>query len=150
MAGCAGRALGQDLINVRPAEVPSTCPFEEIAMARASRRTAEPDHRTEQGPDGPGAAQSAAPAVRDPLGEVRHTRVSALWVGVIVSALVLIALLVFILQNSQTVTVSFLGFDAGIPLAVALLLSSVAGALLVAVPGAARIAQLRRAVRKNR
>ncbi len=87
---------------------------------------------------------------RDPIADVRHTRVSALWIGVIASALVLVALLVFILQNSQSVTVSFFGFDASMPLAVALLLSAVAGVLLVAIPGAARITQLRRAVRKHR
>ncbi len=86
----------------------------------------------------------------DPLKEVRHTRVSALWVGMIAASVVLIALLVFILQNSQKVTVSFLSFDASIPLAVALLLAAVAGVLLVAIPGVARIVQLRRAVRKNR
>ncbi len=99
---------------------------------------------------GPAQAPSGSPARTDPLKDVRHTRVSALWVGVIAASLLLIALLVFILQNSQSVTVAFLGFDVSMPLAVALLLAAVAGVLLVAIPGAARIAQLRRAVRKNR
>jgi uncharacterized integral membrane protein len=75
--------------------------------------------------------------------------VSALWIGFIVAALLLIALLIFIAQNSKPVTIRYLGFDGHISLAIALLLAAVGGILLVAIPGTARIIQLRRALKKN-
>ncbi len=82
-------------------------------------------------------------------GKVRTTRVSAWWIGLIVAALLLIALLIFIGQNSRSVTVHYLGLHGHVSLAIALLLSAVAGVLLVAIPGTARIIQLRRALKKN-
>jgi uncharacterized integral membrane protein len=89
------------------------------------------------------------PAGLDSKGRVRTTRFSALWVGLIIAAILLIALLIFIVQNSQDVSVHYLGAHGRVPLAVALLLSAVAGLLLIAVPGTARILQLRHALRKN-
>jgi uncharacterized integral membrane protein len=82
-------------------------------------------------------------------GKVRTTRLSALWIGLIVAAILLIALLIFVAQNSRTVTIHFLGWHGHLSLAVALLLAAVIGVLLVAIPGTARILQLRRALRKN-
>ncbi|HJQ45266.1 MAG TPA: lipopolysaccharide assembly protein LapA domain-containing protein [Amycolatopsis sp.] len=75
-------------------------------------------------------------------------RISGTWVAVIVALVILSFLLVFILQNLDSVTVHFLGTTGHMPLAVAMLLSAVAGAALVALIGAARILQLRRATRK--
>ncbi|WP_307831789.1 lipopolysaccharide assembly protein LapA domain-containing protein [Prauserella cavernicola] len=69
--------------------------------------------------------------------------------AVIVGVLLLVVLLIFILQNQDSVTVHFLGTSSTLPLAVALLLSVVGGAVLVAVLGVARILQLRRRVRKT-
>ena len=80
---------------------------------------------------------------------IRRTRVSAIWVGLIIAAILLIGLLIFVGQNSRTVTIHYLGLDGRVPLAVALLASAVCGVLLVAVPGTARIIQLRRALKKN-
>ncbi|ACU35740.1 hypothetical protein Amir_1792 [Actinosynnema mirum DSM 43827] len=65
------------------------------------------------------------------------------------SAVVLLFLLVFILQNQAGATITFLGGTSTLPLGVALLLSAIAGALLVALVGAARILQLRREARKR-
>ena len=79
---------------------------------------------------------------------VPRTRTGSAWVAAIVAALILILLLVFILQNSQRVKVSFLGTDGSLPLGVALLLAAASGLLLVAVPGTARILQLRRAANR--
>ncbi|WP_024874464.1 LapA family protein [Saccharomonospora piscinae] len=81
--------------------------------------------------------------------KVNRTRISGLWVGVSVAAVLLALLLVFILQNTDPVTVHFLGTRASLPLGVSMLLSAVAGALVVAALGAARILQLRRTVRKT-
>jgi len=67
---------------------------------------------------------------------------------VIAAVLVLVLLLVFILENTRTVTISYFGASAHLALGVALLLAAVGGALLVGILGAARIAQLRRHARR--
>jgi uncharacterized integral membrane protein len=84
----------------------------------------------------------------EPGAVVRRTRVGVAWVTGIVAALVLVLLLVFVIQNSQRVNVSFLGAHGHLPLGVALLLAAASGVLLIAVPGSARIIQLRRVARK--
>lgn len=93
-------------------------------------------------------ARPAAPAQPPP--KAGRSRVGGAWVGLVLGALVLVLLLVFVLQNGQRVDVSFIGADGSVPLGVALLLAAVAGALVVAVPGSARILQLRRANRSAR
>ncbi|GAA1829773.1 hypothetical protein GCM10009836_04590 [Pseudonocardia ailaonensis] len=79
-----------------------------------------------------------------------HSRISGVWVGLIFSALVLLFLLIFILQNMGAVQIYFLGGSGTLPTGVALLLAAIAGVLLVAIPGTARIVQLRRQARKGR
>jgi uncharacterized integral membrane protein len=79
---------------------------------------------------------------------VRRTRTGGLVIGLVFSALVLVFLLVFILQNLDSVRISFLGFGGSLPVGVALLLAAIAGLLLVAIPGGARMLQLRRAARR--
>ena len=72
-----------------------------------------------------------------------RSRAGGLWVAAVVFACVLLLLLIFVLQNGQRVDVSFLGAHGNLPLGVALLLAAVFGVLLVALPGTARIMQLR-------
>jgi uncharacterized integral membrane protein len=80
---------------------------------------------------------------------VRRTRTGVLWVGLILSALVLLFLLVFIVQNDEPVQISFFAFQGVLPSGVALLLAAIAGILLGAIPGSLRILQLRRAARRG-
>lgn len=88
----------------------------------------------------------AAPAARrNPL---RRTRTSAVWVGVIVFAALLVLLLVFILQNTQSVQISYFGASGNVSLAVAMLLAAVAGIVLASIAGSLRIWQLRRRLRR--
>ena len=89
------------------------------------------------------------PAAGQPKPPVRRTRVSGVWVGLILSAVVLLFLLIFILQNNDPVRISFLGASGTLPTGVALLLAAIAGVLLVAIPGTGRILQLRRAARRG-
>jgi uncharacterized integral membrane protein len=70
------------------------------------------------------------------------------WVTLVVAAFVLLLLLIFILQNAQPARVSFLGVHGTLPMGVALLLAAVFGVLLVALPGTARIIQLRASGRR--
>ncbi|RAJ39978.1 putative integral membrane protein [Kitasatospora sp. SolWspMP-SS2h] len=79
----------------------------------------------------------------------KRSRSGAIWAGAITATLILVLLLVFILQNGQHVEVSYLGAHGRLPLGVALLLAAASGVLLVAVPGSARIWQLRRAARRQ-
>jgi uncharacterized integral membrane protein len=80
---------------------------------------------------------------------VRRSRTSAVWTGVIVFAVVLVLLLIFILQNTRSVQVSYFGADGNVSLAVAMLLAAVAGVLLAAIAGSLRIWQLRRRLRSS-
>ena len=97
------------------------------------------------GPTGPAPAGTTPTTGSAPA--LRHSRTGGLWVGLILSALVLLLLLVFILQNGAPVQISFFAFDGQLPTGVALLLAAIAGILLVAIPGSIRILQLRRAAR---
>ncbi|WP_374118863.1 LapA family protein [Allokutzneria sp. A3M-2-11 16] len=88
------------------------------------------------------------PGTTEPAGKPRPTRISGTWVAILVAIVVLIFLLVFILQNLTDVTIHFLGASFTWPLGVSLLFAAIAGAVLVALVGAARILQLRRQAKR--
>jgi uncharacterized integral membrane protein len=90
---------------------------------------------------------SAPDPGRDPL---RGSRTSGAWVAVVALAVLLLLLIVFIAQNTQSVEVSFLGWNGHAPLAVSLLIASLVGILVAVVAGSLRILQLRRRVRRDR
>ncbi|MEJ8279135.1 LapA family protein [Pseudonocardia spirodelae] len=107
-------------------------------------------------PDPAGEQPTVAVPVEEPAGDdsttvkraIPHTRTGGLWAALILSAVVLIFLLVFILQNTGPVVINFLWLSGTLPTGVALLFAAIAGILLVAVPGTGRILQLRRQARK--
>jgi len=80
----------------------------------------------------------------------RQTRLSGAWTALVVGIAALVVILVFILQNLQSVEVYFLVFHWHLPLAVALLFAMVLGAVVVVAFGAVRILQLRLAMRAHR
>ena len=80
----------------------------------------------------------------------RPTRTSSVWVAVLGFVVVLLLLAIFLLQNGQRVQVDYLGTSTHLPLAVAMLLSALAGALLVATAGIARVLPLRHSERRLR
>jgi uncharacterized integral membrane protein len=92
---------------------------------------------------------SPTPNPPPPATEVKFTRAGALWSALIVGFLILIVLLIFIAQNTESATFHFLGWDWSLPLGVAILASAVLGGLITVLSGAARIFQLRRAAKKN-
>ena len=100
----------------------------------------------------PGTETSAEPAAGTsaPAREIPHTRTARAHTALIVGAIVLILLLVFILENTESVKIGYFGATFHTPLGVALLLAAIGGALLVGVVGTARIVQLRRHVRRPR
>lgn len=100
-------------------------------------------------PGSPGASPTASGPTRrgDPL---RGSRTSGLWAATVGLGVLLVLLVVFIAQNTDTTTVRFLGFEGDTPVAVALLIATAAGILLTAIAGSLRILQLRHRTRKDR
>ena len=119
--------------KLRPADVdgPATDPGLPVVQAR---------------PEAPTVPTAQPVPVAPPV--VQRSRTGGLWTGLVFSAIVLIFLLVFILQNLERVRITFLGFSGSLPIGVALLLAAIAGLLLVAVPAGVRMVQLRRAARR--
>jgi uncharacterized integral membrane protein len=66
------------------------------------------------------------------------------------AALLAVLLIIFLVQNTSSVEISFLWMTTSTPLAVALLIAAVGSVLLTVILGTARIAQLRRRIRKQR
>ena len=113
---------------------------------------AEPSRLPESATPRTGPADTAPGNASVPLPhhKIRRTRTSGVWIAVACFAVVLLLLLIFILQNSHTVDVSYFGAHGHLPLGIALLLSAVFGVLLVVLPGTARIIQLRITARRHR
>ncbi len=101
-------------------------------------------------PQPPPQPQSPPQPQLPPQHKIKHTRTSGLWFAVAFFAVVLLFLLIFILQNSREVGISYLGLHGHLSLGVALLLSAVCGVLLTILAGAARIGQLRTIARRHR
>lgn len=79
-----------------------------------------------------------------PPGRVPRTRTGAAWIGLCAGALAFVVLIIFMLQNTDGVEITFLGWRGTLPLAMALLIAAVGSAIITAAIGTARIAQLRR------
>ena len=103
-----------------------------------------------------GAPAPAAPAAQDrppapaPTPAGSRTRLSTAWVSIWTATVVFIALIVFMLQNTRRVEVSFLGLHGTLPLALALLITATGAVLLTLIFGTARITQLRRRLSRSR
>jgi len=71
------------------------------------------------------------------------------WLAVVAGGIILVLLIIFIAQNTEPATIQFLGWTGETPLAVALLIGTVAGLFLAALAGSLRILQLRRRVKRD-
>jgi lipopolysaccharide assembly protein A len=102
----------------------------------------------------PQSANGTSPQLPAPPGPPKsaraHTRLSGIRTGLIAAAAALIVVMIFIIQNAHAVNISFLGAHLRLSLAVALVLAAIAGALIMAAAGTARITQLRRIMRRDR
>jgi uncharacterized integral membrane protein len=96
----------------------------------------------------PGPADAAQNPTSQ-VGRLPHTRTGAAWFGLCVAALLSVVLIIFMLQNTGNVEVTFLGMHGNLPLAMALLIAAVGAAIVTMVVGAARITQLRRQSRRR-
>jgi uncharacterized integral membrane protein len=112
--------------------------------------TTTQNHDGPQGPDPTAARPRPVPTDRwATRAKVPRSRMGGAWVVLLVAAFVLLLLLIFILQNGQRAEVSFFGAHGHLPMGVALLLAAIFGVLLVALPGTARIIQLRMLSRRR-
>jgi uncharacterized integral membrane protein len=80
----------------------------------------------------------------------KATNTGRLWISLAVAIVLLVLLIIFIAENSRSVTISFLGANGHISLGLALLIAAVVGAAVTLLAGTARILQLRLEVRRNR
>jgi lipopolysaccharide assembly protein A len=115
--------------------------------------TAPPGTTSTLPPSANGSAPPAPPAPPAPRAPARgrtRTKISSMRTGLIAGTAALIVVLIFIIQNAHAVSISFLGAHLHLSLAVALLLAAIAGALVMAAAGTARITQLRRIMRRDR
>ena len=76
---------------------------------------------------------------------VDHTRTRATFVGLVIGAIITVLLLVFILQNLGKQQITLLAWEVNLPVGVSLLIAAIAGALITALIGGARMFQLTRA-----
>ena len=74
---------------------------------------------------------------------------AGVWLAVVAGGIILVLLIIFIAQNTEPATIQFLGWEGETPLAVALLIGTVAGLFLAALAGSLRILQLRRRVQRD-
>lgn len=80
---------------------------------------------------------------------IPSTRTASAWFGLAAAMVMLVGILVFILQNLQSVKVSFLTMHWRIPLGMDLLFAAILGGLIVFAAGSMRILQLRRLARRH-
>jgi lipopolysaccharide assembly protein A len=94
-------------------------------------------------------AASPAGGSSAPSAPTGRTRISGVWIGLIVFAVVLVLLLVLIIQNTKSVEVSYFTAKGSMPLGVALLLAAIGGLLLAVVAASLRIWQLRHRLKRS-
>ncbi|WP_216893347.1 LapA family protein [Nocardia alni] len=99
--------------------------------------TPDPDPRAGSTPNKPSPGKRAL-----------RTRAGYTWVSLVVAAIIGIIVLIFILQNLDQVHVSLFFWSFSLPLGVTVLLSVIAGALVMGLVGGWRILQLRRVARR--
>jgi putative membrane protein len=105
--------------------------------------------RSANGSSPPPRSPAPAPAQVVRAGRM-HTRISGMRTGLIAAVAGLTVVMIFIIQNAHAVSISFLGAHLRLSLAVALFFAAIAGALIMAAAGTARITQLRRIMRRDR
>jgi uncharacterized integral membrane protein len=88
------------------------------------------------------------PAPQPPGRGQPQTRTSGTRTGLIAGFAVLVVAVIFIIQNAHAANIGFLGVHLVLPLAAALFLAAIAGALAMAAAGPARVTQLRQIIRR--
>jgi uncharacterized integral membrane protein len=80
---------------------------------------------------------------------IHRTRIGSAWVAVTIAAILGVALVDFIVQNTRSVRIEFFAASGKMPVAVALIGAALVGAFIVLAVGIARTTQLRLATRRG-
>jgi uncharacterized integral membrane protein len=119
-------------------QTPEPAPPAEPAPSTATQEpTSEPHHEP-------------TPAPAKDENPLRHSRTSGAWTGVVVALVLIVLLVVFVLQNTDSAPVEFLWLDGDAPVAVLLLIAAAVGMAIAALVGSLRIMQLRRRIKRER
>ncbi|WP_058235865.1 LapA family protein [Devriesea agamarum] len=124
---------------VPPADIPATSnpqPTAEPSPTSARRSTAAP---------APAPKVKASPESADHQG---GGKTAAVWISLIIGAVILVLLLVFIIQNSASTQFTYFSAQFSLPLGVAMLLAAIAGALVMALVGSVRMLQMAMRIRR--
>jgi len=95
----------------------------------------------------PGTEPAPATTAEDPM---RVTRSGVMWTATVLALVLLVLLIIFIAQNTNTVDLQYFGLRGTVQLGLALFVAAVGGGIVVAIAGAARIVQLRAIARKGK
>jgi uncharacterized integral membrane protein len=111
---------------------------------RAPNAPTEPETTATPRPANAPSTFSNLPTNPPTQSRVPHTRTGAAWFGICTAAVAFLALIIFMLQNTRSVEVTYLWMHGTLPLALALLIAGVGVTILAMAVGVARITQLRR------
>jgi lipopolysaccharide assembly protein A len=117
-------------------------------MALLQRLPSPPIEAASSTPTAPATSEDLTST--SPTRNMPRTRTGATWFGICAAAVTLVVIIVFMLQNTRSVEVSFLWMHGTLPLALGLLIAGVGTAIAVMVVGTARITQLHRHSRQLR
>jgi uncharacterized integral membrane protein len=93
------------------------------------------------------AAGSAVPEAN--VERPRSTRTSRVWIGTVLGLVVLIAILIFIIQNLESVSINFPDAAVRMPVGIAILFGVILGGIFVFLLGLARVLQLRHGIQRG-
>ncbi|MFH0410808.1 lipopolysaccharide assembly LapA domain-containing protein [Corynebacterium sp. L4756] len=78
---------------------------------------------------------------------VKGSFAASTWIALIIGAILLILLIIFILQNQQSVELNVFAWSGEFPAGIAFLLFAIGGALFMALIGGWRMLELRRQIK---
>lgn len=87
-------------------------------------------------------------APTQPRTKVKGSVAASTWIALIIGFLLLILLIVFILQNQQSVELNIFAWSGAFPAGIAFLLFAIGGALFMALIGGWRMLELRRQIKR--
>lgn len=134
-----------------PSESPAPGRAPEPAPRGADTTAERPaDATAPTGQEPAGTRRKDSPATPPAEAPKSGGRTAMLWISLILGAIVLVLLLIFVIQNSQKASFEYFSATFDLPLGVAMLLAAIAGALVMALVGSVRMAQMSWTIRKMR
>ncbi|WP_226832130.1 lipopolysaccharide assembly LapA domain-containing protein [Brachybacterium sp. FME24] len=116
-------------------------PVDPVDETNGSPRSQEP---------GPGRRAADQPDAGSLAPTSSGGKTAGVWISLILGAIVLVLLLIFVIQNSETAGFEYFNATFDLPLGVAMLLAAIAGALVMALVGSVRMIQMSWTIRKMR